>query len=303
MSDRKTTFPLLFVDCCLLSALLTSGVAFAAGWPPTLDRDNPDTRSLDDRTIERYTHGCRAEWGYPAVSTDEWSYPALHESGKLHQIHNSFYVVAPRKRTALAPLCVVLHSANRTGFDYMAFQFLHRKIEGGDHPPDVCTAVPDDCYALYPNSTNAEWWGWGLAKRDKSYLKNLAPPEKRVLETIEWVVTHYPIDRNRIYLAGLSMGGCGTLGLGLPHGDVFAAIAAWVPADTDFAAFRMDFQPSPDANASQETKEDWIKRISAVGLPDPPVVVDFSAQNDNWSKTQDVLLNASRAGRLALVLG
>ena len=291
------------LNLAALSLFLSAAAGLAADWPPTLDRNNPDTHSTDGRTIERYTHGCRAGWNYPTNFVGEWSYPAPHESGKTNQIHNSFYVVSPKKPAGKMPLCVVLHSANRTAFDYLGFQFLNRKIEGGDHPPTVCTAVSEDCYTLFPNSTNREWWGWGLAKRDKSSNRVLAPPEKRVLDTLEWVVTHYPIDRNRIYLTGLSMGGCGTLGLGLPHGDVFAAIAAWVPAGTEYTAFRMGWPPPLDANASQEAKDTWTRSISAADLPDPPVVVDFSAQNDNWSKTQDVLLNAARAGHLALVLG
>jgi len=53
------------------------------------------------------------------------------------------------------------------------------------------------------------------------------------------VATRYNVDRNRIYLCGVSMGGCGTLGIGLPNGDIFAAIKADVPAGTNYANYRL----------------------------------------------------------------
>jgi hypothetical protein len=107
-----------------------------------------------------------------------------------------------------------------------------------------------------------------------------------VLDTIEWVVNRYGIDRNRIYLCGVSMGGCGTLGIGLPNGHIFASILADVPAGTEYAAYRTGgFSPAPrDQNV------------------DPPVVVDFSSQTDNWSKTQPALVQAAEANRYPLVL-
>jgi hypothetical protein len=270
-----------------------------------LDRNNTTTQSLDGRGIERYTHGPRPEWGYPESSPSEWAYPAAQETGKLQQNHNSFYVVAPRNQHKnAAPLCVVLHSGNRTAFDYVAFQFLNRKIDPSDDPSSVMTRFPDDCYGLYLNSTNDEWWGWGMARVDTAkYANALTPAEKRVLDTIEWVVRRYKIDRNRIYLSGVSMGGCGTLGLGLPHGDIFAAVLADVPAGTEYVAFRRGFPAALAAPISEAQRDIWTEKISGFGLPDPPLVVDFSAQNDNWSKTQPVLLYAARAGHLPLVVG
>ena len=99
------------------------------------------------------------------------------------------------------------------------------------------------------------------------------------------------------------MGGCGTLGIGLPHGDVFAAVLADVPAGTEYVALRSGFPAAPEPGASPAERDTWTQQISGLGLPDPPIVIDFSAQNDNWSKTQPVLLNAALAGHLPLILG
>ena len=98
------------------------------------------------------------------------------------------------------------------------------------------------------------------------------------------------------------MGGCGALALGLPHGDIFAAMLVVVPAGTEYAALRMGFPAALAADASPQDRDTWTQRISGVGHPDPPIVLDFSAQNDAWSKTQPELLQAAQAGRLPLVL-
>ncbi len=267
-------------------------------------------RTLDGRIIERYTYGPRVTWGYPADDPTPWAYwDGWNGRGPIDSVIwkrrgpvnlkedkqnlNSFYLVPPKQPRSGAPLCVVLHSANWTAFLYMARQHL---VEGWE---TISTWVPGDFYALYLNSTNSEWWGWG--NRQKGLP---SPAEKRVFDIIEWIVRQYDIDQNRIYLSGISMGGCGTLALGMPHGDTFAAIRATVPAGTDYVASRMGgFPPKPSAEASQESRDAWTKLISGFGLPDPPVIVDFSAQNDNWSKTQPALLYAALAGRLPLVLG
>ncbi|MFW6043593.1 MAG: dienelactone hydrolase family protein, partial [Marinilabiliaceae bacterium] len=55
-------------------------------------------------------------------------------------------------------------------------------------------------------------------------------PEEDVLEVIKKTRQDFNIDRNRIYLTGLSMGGGGTLFIGLSRPDLFAAIAPVCPA-------------------------------------------------------------------------
>ena len=288
---------------CFLLSIFSAAPTFAADWPPVLDAGSTVTRSFDGRAIERYTHGPRESWGYPAGIEKEWAYAAGQESGKDQQNHNSFYLVAPKNPRPGAPLCVVLHSANRTAYDYLGFGHLNRKIEGGDDPATVATRSPDDFYALYLSTTNSEWYGWSERRHNPKLGNAPTAAERRLLDTIEWVISQRDCDRNRVYLCGVSMGGCGTLALGLPHGDIFAAIRAQVPAGTEYAATRMGgFPPSPPADAPPADRDAWLKTISGVGLPDPPVLVDFSAQNDNWSKTQPALLQAAQAGRLPVVL-
>jgi poly(3-hydroxybutyrate) depolymerase len=287
----------------LIAMFLFSQVALAEDWPPTQDRTNPITESLNGRRIERYTHGARVDWGYPENSASDWQHPNPQETTGKGQNHNSFYVVFPKSHPRHAPLCVALHSANRTGFDYLGYQFLNRRVEPSDDPSAIMTPVLDNCYVLYLNSTDDEWWGWKMARDGNAkYLQALTPAEKRVLDTIEWVIQRYKIDRNRVYLSGVSMGGCGALGIGLPHGNIFAAIMVDVPAGTDYAALRLGFPRALASEAAESEREAWIQKIPGTGLPDPPVVMDFSAQNDSWSKTQLQLLRAAQAGKLPLVV-
>ena len=53
--------------------------------------------------------------------------------------------------------------------------------------------------------------------------------QKRVSWAIEGVAGNFRVDPNRVYLTGSSMGGTGTVGFGLRHPDMFAALDAVVP--------------------------------------------------------------------------
>jgi pimeloyl-ACP methyl ester carboxylesterase len=61
-------------------------------------------------------------------------------------------------------------------------------------------------------------------------------PEQDVYEMLDDLKSRFPIDENRIYLTGLSMGGGGTIWLGLTRPDIWAAIAPVCPAPPDGSA-------------------------------------------------------------------
>ncbi len=58
-------------------------------------------------------------------------------------------------------------------------------------------------------------------------------PEQDVYDMIDDLKSRFLIDEDRIYLTGLSMGGGGTLWLGLTRPDIWAAIAPVCPAPPD----------------------------------------------------------------------
>ncbi len=53
--------------------------------------------------------------------------------------------------------------------------------------------------------------------------------QKRILWAIQGVAKYFDVDRDRVYLTGSSMGGTGTVGFGLRHPGLFAALDATVP--------------------------------------------------------------------------
>jgi hypothetical protein len=52
--------------------------------------------------------------------------------------------------------------------------------------------------------------------------------QARLLSFLDWAGTRWPIDRNRIFTGGTSMGGSGSPSLGLRHADRIAWVVSWV---------------------------------------------------------------------------
>ena len=197
--------------------------------------------------------------------TDFWWQVCSTNYGYAGRSHNVFLVQHPKpeKDGWNKPLYVVLHSAGHDAFD--AFGCTKTL---GNH--DIYRA-PEDFYALYVDCrlhTETDWW-WGW-EGTNYHGTALSPCEKRVIDTVKWTVENYHIDPARVYLSGNSMGGSGTLGIGLRHGDVFAAIKANVPALVDHA----------------------MARLGAEDLPEPPVCVDYSGAYDGWSREHEKLIAA-----------
>jgi predicted esterase len=238
----------------ILSLFATT--ARAADWPPGKEQEG----EFGGRKLDTYQHSVRKEWGYEAPQRD------------------NFLVLHPKESRKNAPLYVVLHSA---GHD--VHSCLKCTATVGNH--DIYHA-PDDFFALYVDcrANKGDWW-WGS---EKYKGPEVGPIEKRVIDSVKWVVEQYGIDANRVYLCGNSMGGSGALGIGMRHGDVFAAVKANVPAKVEHVSSRMYFPP-------QEVPADLV-------LADPPIVIDYSAPDDNWSKGHDAFAAAMNQRKYALFM-
>ncbi len=249
-----------------IALLLFASISLRAEeWAPIKDQTKDTT--VNGRAMETFQHGVKPEWGYAAPQQD------------------TFIVVHPAADRANAPLYVVLHSA---GHD--VFSCVNCTKTVGNH--DIYRS-PDDHYALYVDCRKnmGDWWWGGMHLKDAALTaKNSGgdpmPAEKRVMDTVRWTIQKYGIDPNRVYLCGNSMGGSGTLGIGMRHGDVFAAIKANVPAGIEHVSNRMYFPP-------QSVPE-------TVKLPDPPVCVDYSGQNDGWSAGHERFVQAMNDRKYAL---
>jgi beta-glucosidase len=98
--------------------------------------------------------------------------------------------------------------------------------------------------------------------------------EQDVLDVLADVTRRFSIDENRVYLTGLSMGGGGTLWLGLTRPDLWAAIAPVCPAPPDgtddFAPNALHvpvhvYQGGADPVVSPQRTRQWVERLKRLG--------------------------------------
>jgi poly(3-hydroxybutyrate) depolymerase len=98
--------------------------------------------------------------------------------------------------------------------------------------------------------------------------------EKDVYDVLADVKKRFSIDEDRTYLTGLSMGGGGTLWIGLTRPDIWAAIAPVCPAppngtDTYAAnSFNLPvhfFHGDKDEAVPVTVSRDWVKRMKDIG--------------------------------------
>ena len=253
---KNTMIWLTMIWLGLALAFVPRAYAETTEWTPEREKESVFT----GRKLEVFKHGSKEAWGYAAPQRD------------------TFLVLHPQQARPHAPLYVVLHSA---GHD--VHSCLSCTTTVGNH--DIYHA-PVDFYALYLDcrANQGDWW-WGI---EKYKGPDVCPTEKRVIDTVKWVIKQYGLDENRVYLCGNSMGGSGTLGIGMRHGDVFAAIKANVPAKVEHVSSRMHFPPQTVP--------------AGVALPEPPIVIDYSAQNDSWSQGHDAFAQAMNDRKYALFL-
>lgn len=228
------------------------------------------------RAIDWYRHSADPAWGGKTNVTDRFSV--------VHPVDGG---------AAGRPLLVVLHWRGAgwpgKGVD-MQTVLADEKGRVYSAPDDFFILTLDDIrnYNVLLGRTHDEyWWGAtpsyaGPTREDVPRLLNrVTPCERRVMDCVEWTIRRYSIDRARVYLCGNSMGGQAAYAIGLPHGEVFAAVNANVPATVWYAAARLGF-----VDADGRDEPNW----SVAGLPEPPVCVEWSGVDDVWSREREVVL-------------
>ena len=252
---------------------------------PTVTQTKTITQSKTKvtRTCDYYTHGQDPAWGGTYAGTD------------------TFILARPTDGDqAKRPLIIFLHGRGST----------HETMLGNFLSEDGVYSVPDDFYCMFMDCSRGwkavvggsqpgedYWWGArasfkGPEVGDVPGLRRERPAALRVLDCIEWIVREKGIDRNRIYLAGNSMGAQGALAIGLPHGEVFAAIEANVPATVWYASARMNFVGDDGFLRTAGERDGTLYN-------DPPPVLDWSGSNDVWSRNHEVLIEAMNRFRYA----
>jgi predicted esterase len=128
---------------------------------------------------------------------------------------------AGKPATQKLPLVVFLHGAGERGTDNEAQ--LRNGILGLVEPDQF---AKHPCFILAPQCPPDERWGGGSRDGDRLTFNPAQATTYggMVLELIDSIVQKYPaVDRSRIYLTGLSMGGFGTFDLTMRRPDFFAA--------------------------------------------------------------------------------
>jgi len=94
-----------------------------------------------------------------------------------------------------------------------------------------------------------------------------------IMQAIEFMKAHYPVDANRVYLIGYSAGGSGAMNLASVYADQFAAVLPMVAAGTGYSLFNFQHLPV----AFHHGTDDWTssicnarvqaRRMDALGCP------------------------------------
>lgn len=223
------------------------------------------------RRVERFTHTHDKEWGYTGEDhtyTFAIVHPLNEEEGKQY------------------PMVLALHFSG-CGLDLAVSSTYEPNCQ------DLFKHA-EDCYMVILDNNDATWedsWWGGIDPNEKEeeipdWKRGTTTNqcENRIMGTFLWAVEKYNADKNRLYCVGVSMGGNAALANAVPRGDLFAAVKVAVPAGVKRLAERCDFYDK-----------------SSFKMPDPPILVEYSAQNDGWSNGHGLLYEGARKKNLPLI--
>jgi predicted peptidase len=186
--------------------------------------------------------------------------------------------------TRAYPLVLLLHGAGEKGDDNLA-QLAHGMDEFACD--DNRQAHP--CFVVAPQCPKEA--SWALLKNDR--LEPGADPTEPMLRTIELLDTlpgEFSIDRRRVYVTGMSMGGYGAWYLAQRFPERFAAIVPLCGGGDDRQAAKLVkipiwvFHGGADTGNTPEMSREMVKAIRAAG--GNPLYTEYPGVNHNcWDLT------------------
>ncbi len=164
------------------------------------------------------------------------------------------------------PLVLFLHGAGERGDDLnkVALHGPPRRIQEGERFPFILVA---------PQCPADAWW----------------EPET-LIPFVDYVESAYRVDRDRIYVTGLSMGGFGTWGLALAQPERFAAIAPVCGGGLAFYTRRIPHLPvwvfhgARDSVVPLSESERMVEALRRYG-GNVKFTVYPDADHDSWTET------------------
>jgi predicted peptidase len=179
------------------------------------------------------------------------------------------YAASSEKRW---PLILFLHGAGERGTNVWLVAKHGPPKEAGQNPGLPFIIVSPQC------PTGTIW-------SDDLVLALLTDVEKK-----------YPVDKHRVYLTGLSMGGFGTWSLGLNHPELFAAIAPVCGGGNFITPLLADksaltnlpiwaFHGAKDPVVPVEESERMVNYMRKLGVKEVKLTIYPDAQHDCWTQT------------------
>jgi len=145
------------------------------------------------------------------------------------------FVPQPLDRSRTYPLVLFLHGAGESGSDNEIQLTAYEGATVWAQPPEQAR---HPCFVLAPQNPRDPQAAWPPAsptdfgRRSWTSLLRLGfgqpfvvdPPLRTAYAVLQKVMAEYPVDRNRVYGTGLSMGGFGIYALAAEHPQTFAAV-------------------------------------------------------------------------------
>lgn len=166
--------------------------------------------------------------------------------------------------------------------------FLHGAGERGDNPEKVKIHGPA---MLCSKPEKAKDWPFLTVSPQCPGVRFWSPAQLRVL--IDQICDNYPVDRSRIYVTGLSMGGFGTWGLIAHSSDIIAAAAPLCGGyDVSFAPKMAKtpiwtFHGDADGAVKYEYTKNLVEAVKKAGNKDIQFTTYPGVNHNCWTQTYD----------------
>jgi len=209
----------------------------------------------------------------------EMQKPKLFERTVTRTLRTRYLLFLPKGCDANSPvrwpLMLFLHGAGERGTNVQKVA-LHG-------PPKIVKNRPDFPFILVsPQCPEGEIWS-----------------NEALLELLDEIIATQPVDTNRVYLTGLSMGGYGTWSLGLQAPERFAAIAPVCgggepirvllapPARTKWLKSLgiWAFHGAKDPVVKLEESQRMVDAVRKAGVSDLELTIYPEADHDSWTAT------------------
>ena len=207
-----------------------------------------------------------------------------------HTLPYRFYQPQPGTVSKKLPLVIFLHGAGERGGDNRTqFQRFAPSLFWEKYP---CFVLAPECPSKTSETSNAESVWVDTHFGAASHQMNAQPtwPMKLVMQLIDQTIRKYPVDKNRIYITGLSMGGYGTWEILQRQGKRFAAAIPVCGGGDPAYASKMKtvniwvFHGSDDHTVPVKRSREMVAAIQAVG--GKVQYTEYTGvDHDSWTRT------------------